>query len=280
MKTKTFKNAPVYEKLQKLAVAIQSDDCPRFALEQLRALPMFRSLGWRKAFDKLALVLETGEPQFAVFKRDGNSKLPFVAFSSLPAVTCPGAGECLKYCYSFAAWRYPDAFARQAQNAYLMRHNRAAIIAALPVDAVDLRLYVDGDFASVDDVSFWFGTLRANPHLRAYGYSKSFDEILAYRGEWPKNYVLNLSGGHAHDAATVARMRQLPITRGEFVAVNIGRRVKSTEHGTPAINAAIRAKMPGKVFPCPGKCGSCTGAGHACGMGAKLRGVTIAIAVH
>lgn len=279
MKTKTFKNAPVYEQLQKLAVAIQQNDCPRFELEQMRALPMFRSHGWSKAFYKLAQVFKTGEPQYSIFKRDGNSKLPFVAFSSLPAVTCPGAGDCLTFCYSFAAWRYPDAFARQAQNAFLMRFNRAAIESALPNQSIDLRLYVDGDFASTADVAFWFDFLNARPAIRAYGYSKSFSEILAYSGKWPVNYQLNLSGGHSHDGHTVNLMRELPITRGEFVAVNIGRKVKSTEHGTPAINAAIRDNMPGKVFPCPGKCGSCTGAGHACGM-SKLRGITIAIAVH
>lgn len=29
-------------------------------------------------------------------------KLPFATFSALPAVTRPGAGECLDWCYSFA----------------------------------------------------------------------------------------------------------------------------------------------------------------------------------
>lgn len=56
----------------------------------------------------------------------GNGKLPFVAYSELPMATCPGAGDCAVYskrsskdsgwCYSFKAWRYPDAFARQFLN--------------------------------------------------------------------------------------------------------------------------------------------------------------------
>lgn len=278
MKTKTFKNAPKFEQLQQLAVAIQTGTESEI-LAKLASLQGFDGKGWQAAFAKLAQVFKTGKPQYAIFKRDGNSKLPFVAFSSLPAVTCPGAGDCLTFCYSFSAWRYPDAFARQAQNAYLMRFHRAAIESALPDQAIDLRLYVDGDFSSTADVEFWFDFLNARPSIRAYGYSKSFDEILRYSGKYPINYQLNLSGGHSHDLHTVNLMRELPITRGEFVAVNIGRKVKSSEHGSPAINAAIRANMPGKVFPCPGKCGSCTGAGHACGM-PKLRGITIAIAVH
>ena len=278
MKTKTFKNAPKFEQLQQLAVAIQTGtESEIFA--KLASLRGFDGKGWRAAFAKLDRVFKTGEPQYSIFRRDGNSKLPFVAFSSLPAVTCPGAGDCLTFCYSFAAWSHPNAFARQAQNAYLMRFHRAAIESALPDQAIDLRLYVDGDFSSTEDVSFWFDFLNARPLIRAYGYSKSFDEILKYSGKYPINYQLNLSGGHSHDMHIVNLMRELPITRGEFIAVNIGRKVKSSEHGSPAINAAIRANMLGKVFPCPGKCGSCTGAGHACGM-PKLRGITIAIAVH
>ena len=46
----------------------------------------------------------------------GNVKLPFLSFSTLPGVTCPGASSCLDYCYSFKAWRQPAAFFRQVQN--------------------------------------------------------------------------------------------------------------------------------------------------------------------
>ena len=75
-------------------------------------------------------------------------------------------------------------------------------------------------------------------------------------------------------------LNALSITRGEFIAVSIGRKVKSTDHGQPATNAAIRAKFPGvKVFPCPGSCGTCTGAGHACGL-PQMKNRIIAIAMH
>ena len=40
---------------------------------------------------------ETEELQFEMFKV-GNSKLPFLNFSTLPVVTCIGAGICKTYC--------------------------------------------------------------------------------------------------------------------------------------------------------------------------------------
>ena len=239
---------------------------------------------WIRELSKLKTLITTGAPQWAIFRLDGNSKLPFAAFSSLPGVTCPGAGDCLKWCYSFRAWRYPAAFCRMAQNAHLLRHhpeNLSDAFHALPRD-ITLRLYVDGDFASVADVRFWMENLRKRPDIAAYGYSKSFNELLTYHRDWPywpKNYLLNLSGGHAHGPDTVAKMKSLPITRDQFDAVSIGRKVKSSDHGKRETNAAIRQAVSGKVFPCPGKCGSCTPKGHACGS-ESFRGIRIAIAVH
>jgi len=68
----------------------------------------------------------SGPVPFSVFMAQGNSKLPFYAFSSLPGFDCPGAGACLYgdndftpdnfgkgWCYSFKGWRYPAAFFRQ-----------------------------------------------------------------------------------------------------------------------------------------------------------------------
>lgn len=291
MQTKQFQNAPKFSILQNLAVTIQTGTRAEAsqALRDIARMPEFSGPAWQASFKKLSVVFDTGAPAFTVFAMGGNSKLPFVAFSTLPGVTCPGAGACLDFCYSFRAWRYPAAFARMAQNAFLMRHHRAIIaneffsIAAGRPDGFDFRLYVDGDFSSVDDVAFWFELLRKNPAARAYGYSKSFAQILTYAetgARMPENYMLNISGGHNANVATIARIKELTITRGEFIAVSIGRKVKSTDHGTPENNRAIRAAVPEqKVFPCPGKCGACTGAGHACGL-PQMRGRIIAIAMH
>lgn len=254
------------------------------AFDALQNDESFQSIGWQQNFNKLRAVLNTGVPQYSVFTI-GNSKLPFISFSVLPGVTCPGAGACLKFCYSFRAWRYPAAFMRQCQNTILMRFNRDAItnalsgiVAKMP-QGFDMRLYVDGDFASTSDVTYWFELLNQNPTIRAYGYSKSFDAILAYKGAWPTNYQLNISGGHNANDATVARVKTLPITRGEFIAVSIGRKIKSNDHGTPSVNRALRETFKIKAFTCPGRCGSCTGKGHACGM-PSLKGLPIIIAMH
>ena len=166
-----------------------------------------------------------------------------------------------------------------------MRFNRDAItnalsgiVAKMP-QGFDMRLYVDGDFSSVSDVTYWFELLNQNPTIRAYGYSKSFDAILAYAGAWPTNYQLNISGGHNANDDTVNRVMALPITRGEFIAVSIGRKINSKDHGTPSVNRALRETFKIKAFTCPGKCGSCTGKGHACGM-PSLKGLPIIIAMH
>lgn len=290
MQIKQFKTAPKFAKLQTLAIAIQTGGDVEIskALFALQSDAAFSGPGWQSAFNKLSDAIASHVPQFSIFALGGNSKLPFVSFSTLPGVTCPGAGACIDFCYSYRAWRYPAAFARMAQNAYFMRFAPGAIadafslIAAKRPDGFDFRLYVDGDFSSGADVAFWMGLLSDTPKARAYGYSKSFAALLGFDaiGQWPANYQLNISGGHNASDAIVNYVRALPITRGEFIAVSIGRKVKSTDHGTAATNAAIRAAFPEqKVFPCPGACGSCTGKGHACGM-PSLKGRIIAIAMH
>jgi hypothetical protein len=252
---------------------------------------------WIHELSKLAEFLADGEPRFSIFAKGGNSKLPFVAFSAMPGDGfCPGAGDCKSFCYSFRAWRYPAAFCRQVQNTFLLNDNlgRFRIEAALDKfekrataeNPIDFRLYVDGDFRDVADVEFWMGAIMGRPWIRAYGYSKSFNELLSYqylvdgRGyEWPTNYLLNISGGHLHDADTVSLVKQLPITRGEFIAVPVDHKVTSKDHGTSKHNKVLRATFGRKAFTCPGKCGECTPGGHACGSD-RFRNVDIIIAVH
>jgi hypothetical protein len=262
--------------------------------------PIAKRSHWHRDLNKLALVAIDGVPRFTVHVI-GNGKLPFMAFSSLPGRGfCPGAGDCLKWCYSFLAWRYPAAFCRQAQNSILMLTERGAleILAALDTttakiarkqsspEKIDFRLYVDGDFQTRQQFDFWMQSIAARPELRVYGYSKSWAEIsdhAARGGIMPANYQLNLSSGSVHGLHAKRIMESLPITRGEFVAVNIGRSVKSTDHGTREHNrelrAAYKAQTGRKAFTCPGKCGDCTPTGHACGSD-RFKNVDIIIAVH
>lgn len=263
------------------------------AIERIEAL-LAEETGrdWNKYLRQLADVLAGGGPRLSIFAKDGNGKLPFLAFSSLPGEGfCPGAGDCLTFCYSFRAWRYPAAFARQAQNSVLQQtaDGRAAILAALdkfaPADgiAVDFRLFVDGDFGSVSNVAYWMGAIADRPWLRAYGYSKSWRELLQYAAtdgaSWPENYRLNLSSGSRHSDAIKRAVAALPITRGEFIAVSMGHKVKAADHGDRAHQKALRETFGGKAFTCPGKCGDCTPKGHACGSD-RFAGIPVIIAVH
>jgi hypothetical protein len=226
---------------------------------------------------------------YAIFA-EGNSKLPFFAFSALPFVTCPGMGDCSKWCYSLKAWRYPAAFFRQLQNTLLVATRpellRIAFL-SLPKDST-ARLYVDGDFDSLKTLEFWMGTIALRPDLNVYGYSKSWHLFLSYAkaNAFPANYTLNLSGGSRFSALPdmVAQMKALPIVRGEFVAVKVSSRAPeghTREFQTYAAEVRAAAKEQGHkaVWVCPGKCGECTARGHACGL-ENFRGVTIAIGLH
>ena len=241
---------------------------------------------WAYFANKTLAYLNNEAPSpFAIWNLKGNIKLSFAAFSALPQVTCAGAGPCLDYCYSFKSWRYPTAYFRQLINTLLMttEYGRTVISSAtskLPRD-ISIRLYVDGDFASVAQVAFWMDEIRKRPDLAVYGYSKSWRELLAYDGVWPSNYLLNLSnGGNAeHLRDDVAK---LPIVRGDFIAVDIDSKLAG-KYAEKAYKAAVRAsaKKAGidRPFICPGKCGACTKSGHFCGRN-DTSGVSVVIGVH
>ena len=221
----------------------------------------------------------------AIWQLKGNNKLPFAFFSAMPDVTCSGAGPCLNWCYSFKAWRYPTAYFRQLVNTLLMstaagRDIIATATAKLP-ENIAIRLYVDGDFANVGQVAYWMEQISKRPDLAVYGYSKSWRELLAYTGNWPSNYLLNLSNGgnaeHLRDAVA-----KLPIVRGDFLTVDIDKRLAG-KYDDKAYKTAVRAssKSAGidKAFICPGKCGACTTSGHFCGR-SDTSGVAVVIGVH
>jgi len=215
----------------------------------------------------------------------GNSKLPFYSFSNLPIVNCPGKGECVKWCYSLKAWQYPFAFFRQLQNTILVNEQSPQLVDAfnkLPRNT-DVRLYVDGDFNSAATLEFWFKLISDRSDLKVYGYSKSWELFLDYFNAgklFPSNYVLNLSSGSKYDnfGPTRAAMQQLPITRGEFVAINAPR-----NSSTQSLKQIAQTFGMKKIFVCPGQCGSCIKKQgknvHACGS-KLLKGTTVVIQTH
>lgn len=87
---------------------------------------------------------------------EGNSKLPFVAYSELPMATCPGAGTCAVhlngvtgFCYSFNAFTYSNAYKRMFLNTLANYADRefAIIYARGPSDPAK---YVERAQAAID----------------------------------------------------------------------------------------------------------------------------------
>jgi len=235
---------------------------------------------WEKFGLKLANWMDgthKAEP-FSVFGMVGNVKLPFVTFSTLPEYTCPGAGECLEWCYSFKSWRYPAAFFRQIQNTIMVQHHKARLaklFCALP-EGRTVRLYVDGDIDNLKTLEFWMDTIGARPDLAVYGYSKSWKQFLEYRGTWPSNYVLNISAGSTYGNDVKNRMMELPIVRGTFDVVPVPRELAG-KYDQPEYQKAVRSQAKG--FVCPGRCGTCTKSTHACGDH-RFDGVPVLIGIH
>jgi len=245
---------------------------------------------------KSLILDESGDSSipFSIFASGGNSKLPFVSFSTIPGATCPGAGDCLKHCYSFKAWRYPAAFFRQLQNFYLMNSKKGRDIIASEFKSLklkkgksflNLRLYVDGDFKDINELTYWMNLLFLRPEIKAYGYSKSWKEFLIYDSlklNFPENYLLNLSSGsiYGKDEHLKKRIKKLSCVRGEFINVDIPKEFDSPlGNRSREYNREVRNAVNERVFVCPGLCGSCTPSGHACGSD-RFKGVKIAIATH
>ncbi len=225
----------------------------------------------------------------------GNGKLPFMAFSTLPVATCPGAGDCVFWCYSFNCWRNAHPYFRQVMNTLLLANRDRRIVEAWDAIKVglDVRLYVDGDFDSSGTVRWWFDLIETRPDLRVYGYSKSWAEIEA-QTSYPENYVLNLSSGSIweDDTDMLAKMEALPITRGPFLAVAPEfnptetkrlKALKEKKYSDPIYKAAVRkaATEQGmeRMFVCPGRCGTCTKAEHACGSH-RFDNIPVLIGIH
>ena len=260
----------------------------RLAFDPVKLLDYLKSLQVNKKhragtngyyLDKFVYWLEFGgELPFNVFKV-GNKKLPFLTFSTLPVVNCPGALDCLVYCYSLKGWRYPAVFFGQLQNTLLMQESFHIIDIELKKilntskfknqSKIDFRLYVDGDFKNIDDLQNWMNLLKRYPVINAYGYSKSlqfFDTLNNFNFEFPKNYVLNLSNGGRFDMLK-SKLRKLDFVRGNFTAI----KGKVSE---------IRKQFNKKIFICPGDCGSCTSIGHACGNNTIFKNMEIVIPIH
>lgn len=145
---------------------------------------------------------------------------------------------CASFCYSLKALRNPTVCYRLyvltlGMSVDPAKHTSVVADRMLRLNKRKgvkiLRLFVDGDFRSEGAIEAWMQTIRTlgAQGITVYGYSKSWPEFLAVhqrRGAawWPTNYVLNLSSGSRYfkDPTWVSKMKALPVSRGEFIAVD------------------------------------------------------------
>jgi len=235
---------------------------------------------------------------YELFAKNGNKKLNFYAWSTLPVITCPGAGACAQWCYSFKAWRYPSALCRQIFNTMLLKLRPDVIkqaFLAIPTGKT-IRLYVDGDIDSQERLSFWMGLCMARPDIDIYGYSKSWKLFIDYAAEggvFADNYVINLSSGSKYGAQFAEKLAHLvtenglPLVRGIFAAVKIdmtGITKGEKRYENPLyhqrVRDAIQRDYGKKGYSCGGNCneGGCK-IKQQCGN-RKAQGLIIAIGIH
>jgi hypothetical protein len=218
--------------------------------------PKIEGGAWPQMLNEAAdwLAGGSGKPYWGTFGL-GNTKLPFYEWSVVAAGTCPGAGACLNFCYSIKFWFRIDVFRRQLMNTILFRFHPDVVreeFMKLDFEGVKypfMRLHVHGDFQGTDpdvgvrrnpgdenfkSVDFWMETIAARPEVNVYAYSKSWELLLDYdrrnNGEWPKNFILNLSSGSKYGEDMRQRMSKLSCTRGDFVAIDLSKEEAKLVH--------------------------------------------------
>jgi len=133
----------------------------------------------------------------------GNLKLSKrQAIWTLPSgITCIGAGECAKWCYSRKAERcYKRA---RASREWKLEVSKKANFVLVMVNAIlnskrkIVRVHQDGDFYSQDYLEKWKNIARLLPNVTLYAFTKSFELDL-----WvglPKNFIIIQSFGSRYD---------------------------------------------------------------------------------
>jgi len=151
----------------------------------------------------------------------------------------PSSLGCASFCYSLKTFGKPSCIARYlvltlGMSVDPVQHVRVVTkqmikLAHARKPLKILRLFVDGDFRDARAIEVWMEAIKemGQHGVKVYGYSKSWPEFIEVADRhpaswWPDNYCLNLSSGSIHykNSAMLRRMHTLPITRGEFVAVD------------------------------------------------------------
>lgn len=109
-----------------------------------------------------------------------NQKLgKMYSWSIPPRDTCPGKTEiCARLCYVDGyTRRYPNTLTSYERNLEISKHPDFKEILKSSLHRLPtglLRLHVSGDFYSVKYAQTWFEALDANPHIKPFGFTRSW----------------------------------------------------------------------------------------------------------
>ncbi|MGY1701426.1 GP88 family protein [Geodermatophilus sp. SYSU D00766] len=211
-----------------------------------------------------------------------NGKSPRIANSfGLPAGpehSCPGAtATCERVCYSAQAERYTTVREMLFKNLRALIDRDRAGMAELLADMIDgfrgdcararraeavvpldFRIHWDGDFFSYAYAEAWADTIRENPDIRFWVYTRSFDpirlDVLPALAGLP-NLTLYLSADPDNLSAATAALERHPWANLAYLADTFAR------------GAADLAGVPRRRYPCPENAGRIpliTDKGSAC----------------
>lgn len=117
-----------------------------------------------------------------VIVRDGNSKLgKGIGKVSLPAVqTCPGRGDCEKFCYAAKLMQRFPAYNNMVQTHQQILEEspdgyKAQVIADIDYQGFKVvRIHESGDFYSVEQINLWAEIAQEMPSVVFYAYTRSW----------------------------------------------------------------------------------------------------------
>lgn len=117
-----------------------------------------------------------------VIVRNGNSKLgKGIGKVSLPAVqTCPGRGECERFCYAAKLMMRFPAYNDSIQgHLQILENNPEGYMATVVHDILKgkyevVRVHESGDFYNLDQIKLWSAIANEMPNVQFYAYTRSW----------------------------------------------------------------------------------------------------------
>ncbi len=183
----------------------------------------------------------------------GSRKAPKAYVWNIPAgYNCPGAGDCLSRAHRTTGkikdgpetlWR---CFAASIEGMYpatraLVWSNHSAtysltapalvraLEAAIPEDAVLIRVHTHGDMRDVRYLLAWLLVARRNPHIRFYAYTKSIHMLNGRTIPWNFPFTVSKGGKYDH-LIPVCGLKQAVVVESEKHAARLGLPVDTTDY--------------------------------------------------